>query len=136
MSKNATDLSGFALVYLPETFLMPSRLECLASSRWFLIAGLGLSASLCITPFAAAAPATCLGAGEIQEAVAQRQVIEPKVAILTARQRVPSADVMRGGLCRQGDLLIYRILVLQKDGRLVHVTIDGPSGKVLRLDPP
>ena len=43
---------------------------------------------------------------------------------------------MRGGLCRQGEALMYRILTLRKDGRLVQVVIDGPSGRVLRVDPP
>jgi len=100
------------------------------------MAGLVLLASLSLARSAVGAPETCLGADEIHEAVAQRQVIEPKAAILIAHQLVPGADVMRGGLCCQGEALIYRILVLRKDGRLVHVTIDGPSGKVLRVDPP
>jgi uncharacterized membrane protein YkoI len=101
------------------------------------VGGLALLASLSITlPVAAAGPETCLAGGDIQEATDQGKVIEPKAAILTARRLVPGADVMRGGLCREGDVLIYRFMVLGKDGRLIHVTIDGPSGKVLRVVPP
>ena len=104
--------------------------------RAFLIVGLGVSAGLRVTLVAAAAPTACLGADEIHEAVAQRRVIEPKTAVLTARQLLPGADVMRGGLCREGGTLIYRFLVLRKDGRFIQVTIEGPSGKVLRVNPP
>jgi len=89
-----------------------------------------------ITLVAAAAPTACLGAEETHEAIAQRRVIEPKTAVLTAGQLIPGADVMRGGLCREGETLIYRFLVLRKDGRFIQVTMDGPSGKVLRVDPP
>ncbi len=104
-------------------------------SRWSGLVGLALLAYYSVTP-AAGAPEACLGAGDLHEAIAQRRVIEPKAALATARQLAPGAEVMRGGLCRQGEALIYQILILRKDGRLVHVTIDGPSGKVLRVNPP
>jgi hypothetical protein len=89
-----------------------------------------------ITLVAAAAPTACLGADEIHEAAAQRRVIEPNTAVLTARQLLPGAEVMRGGLCREGETLVYRVLVLRKDGHFIQVTIEEPSGKVLRVDPP
>ncbi len=83
---------------------------------------------------AAAASDACLSPGEIQEAVSQSRAIEPRAAILVARRLVPGADVMRGALCRDGGALIYQILALRKDGRLVHVTIEAPSGKVLGVN--
>ena len=105
--------------------------------RWSGLLGAVLLVCLSLTPAGTAAePESCLAAGDVQEIIAQGKVIEPKAAILRARQLVPGADVMRGGLCRQGEALIYRILVLRKDGRLVHVTIDDPSGRALRVDPP
>ncbi len=97
--------------------------------RWLGVSGLALLGY--IGAAGAAGPETCLSPGEIQEAVAQGRVVEPRAAILVARRLVPGADVMRGGLCRNGDALIYQILVLGKDGRVVHVTIDAPSGKVI-----
>jgi len=99
--------------------------------------GLALLACLSYTPATTAVGSeTCLAPGDIQEVIAQGKVIEPKAAILTARQVVRGADVMRGGLCRQGEVLIYRILALRKDGRLVRIAIDASSGKVLHIDPP
>jgi|SRR5215210_1040000 uncharacterized membrane protein YkoI len=100
--------------------------------RWLGVSGLALLGYLGAAPAeAAAGPETCLSPGEIQEAIAQGRVVEPRAAILVARRLVPGADVMRGGLCRDGSALIYQVLVLRKDGRLVHVTIDAPSGKVI-----
>jgi uncharacterized membrane protein YkoI len=34
-------------------------------------------------------------------------------------------------LCRNGDTLIYQVLMLRKDGKVVSVTIDASSGKVV-----
>ena len=47
-----------------------------------------------------------------------------------ARRAVPGADMLRAMLCSDGDVYLYVISVLRKDGRVVHVVVDGPSGKV------
>ena len=105
--------------------------------RWSGLLSLALLVCVILTPAEPASePEICLSAGEVQDAIAQGKVIEPKAAIRMARELAPGADIMRGGLCRRGEALTYRILALRKDGRLVHVTIDGPSGKLLRVDPP
>ena len=49
---------------------------------------------------------------------------------MTARRQVPNADVVRANLCRSSDTLVYVIMALQKDGRVVQVMIDGSSGRV------
>jgi uncharacterized membrane protein YkoI len=49
---------------------------------------------------------------------------------MTARQQVPNADVVRASLCRNDNALIYVIVALRRDGRIVHVMIDGSSGRV------
>ena len=105
--------------------------------RWSGLLSLALLVCVSLTSVEPAAkPEICLSAGEVQDVISQGKVIEPKAALHIVRQLAPGADVMRGGLCRRGEALTYRILALRKDGRLVHVTIDGPSGKVLRVDPP
>jgi hypothetical protein len=38
--------------------------------------------------------------------------------------------MLRAMLCSDGDVYLYVISVLRKDGRVVHVVVDGPSGKV------
>lgn len=72
----------------------------------------------------------CLSSGDATEAVAMHKVVPPAVALGHARGAVPDADVLRASLCRGQDALVYRITVLRRDGRLVRVTVDAPSGKV------
>ncbi len=79
---------------------------------------------------ATAALQNCLPPKEMQEAVASKGVVAPALAVMTARRQVPNADVVRANLCRGGDALVYVIMALQKDGRIVQVTIDGPTGRV------
>jgi hypothetical protein len=43
---------------------------------------------------------------------------------------VPNADVVRANLCRGPGGLVYVIMALRRDGRVVQVMIDGPSGRV------
>ncbi len=92
-----------------------------------------LCATALLVPLPAAAQSDaqgCLSSGDMSEAVAARQVVAPGAAIVLAREAVPDADVLRAALCRDPDALVYRIVVLRHDGRLVRVTVDAPSGKV------
>ena len=79
---------------------------------------------------AAIALEDCLAPRAMREAVAAKGVVAPASAVMTARQQVPDSDVVRANLCRLDDALVYIIMALQKDGRLVQITIDGPSGRV------
>jgi uncharacterized membrane protein YkoI len=79
---------------------------------------------------AAAALQNCLPPREMQEAVASKGVVAPASAVITARRQVPNSDVVRANLCRSSDTLVYVIMALQKDGRVVQVMIDGSSGRV------
>ena len=49
---------------------------------------------------------------------------------LRLKQAVPGADLLRAMLCSDGEVYLYVISVLRKDGRVVHVIVDGPSGTV------
>ena len=77
-----------------------------------------------------AAEAVCLSSSDVGDAVAGRKVIPPDQALGIARKAVPNGDVLRAALCREPGVLVYRITVLRRDGRLVRVTLDAPSGKV------
>ena len=79
---------------------------------------------------ASAALKNCLPPREMQETVAAKGVVTPASAVMTARRQVPGADVVRASLCRNSDALVYVIMALQKDGRIVQVMIDGSSGRV------
>jgi uncharacterized membrane protein YkoI len=79
---------------------------------------------------ATAALANCLRPREMQEAVASKSIVAPAAAVMTAKRQVPNSDVVRASLCRSSDTLVYVIMALQKDGRIVQVMIDGSSGRV------
>ena len=99
------------------------RLVCLVIALW---GSLGSA----YAQSASAALQNCLPPREMQEAVASKGVIAPASAVITARRQVPNADVVRANLCRSSDTLVYVIMALQKDGRVVQVMIDGSSGRV------
>jgi uncharacterized membrane protein YkoI len=72
----------------------------------------------------------CLDPGEMRETVADKKVVAPAVAVVTARHAAPGADIVRANLCRVENHLLYIIMALRRDGRFVYVTIDAASGKV------
>jgi uncharacterized membrane protein YkoI len=72
----------------------------------------------------------CLSSGDALEAVSTGQVMEPAKAITLARNSAPGGEIVRASLCRDAGALVYLVLALKKDGRLVRVTIDATAGKV------
>jgi uncharacterized membrane protein YkoI len=72
----------------------------------------------------------CFTQRQMQDAVANNRVVRPTQAVGVARQTVPGGDLLRALLCSDGEVYLYVISVLRKDGRVVHVIVDGPSGTV------
>jgi|1185.fasta_scaffold87965_2 uncharacterized membrane protein YkoI len=72
----------------------------------------------------------CLSSGDALEAVSTHQVVPPTRAIIQARAAAVHADVVRAVLCRHEDRLVYLVMALRDDGRLVRITVDAASGKV------
>ncbi len=75
----------------------------------------------------------CLSPREMRDIVSGNRVVAPALAIGAARRAVPGADMLRATLCRDGEIFVYVISVLRKDGRVVHVVVDGPTGKVASM---
>ncbi len=71
----------------------------------------------------------CLSSEQMREAIFAGHAV-PATAATRAARDASAGDVVRVRLCRDNDSLIYRITMLQRDGRVGHVTIDGSSGKV------
>jgi uncharacterized membrane protein YkoI len=72
--------------------------------------------------------ANCLSQGEMREAVAAGQAISAVDATRAAQGAHAGAEVTRVDLCRAGGGLVYRITLLQRDGRVVQVNVDARSG--------
>ena len=79
---------------------------------------------------AAATKPVCLNAAETREEVKSRHLIEPFAALkFAAAQR--KAEALSAQLCHTGDVFIYEITLLHRDGRLVHVEMEATTGKVV-----
>lgn len=74
-------------------------------------------------------PPGCLSQAEMREVLAQEAVVAPIDAVRAARGK-NGGKVIRASLCRNADDFVYQITTLQKDGRVVRVTVDGRSGKI------
>ncbi len=72
----------------------------------------------------------CIGASEMRDLVAQKHVIAPSAAMAAAKSAVPGADMLRANLCRQDSALIYQIVTLRPDGKVVQIIVNGTSGRV------
>jgi len=72
----------------------------------------------------------CLSPADTVEIVTAHQVVTPSEALVHGRRAVPDSEILRASLCREPDALVYRIMLLTKDGRVVRVTVDAGSGNV------
>ena len=101
----------------------------MTSYRLFCMCGI-LLACLPSVPYAQAqTQGACLSSEQMREAIFAGHAVAATAATRAARD-ASAGDVVRVRLCRENDNLIYRITMLQRDGRVGHVTIDGSSGKV------
>lgn len=88
-----------------------------------------LLVTLLIPLSAPVAQANCLSQGEMREVVASSAVVAPAAATRAAQAQSPGAEVTRVQLCRAGGGYVYEITLLQRDGRVVSVTVDASSGQ-------
>lgn len=72
----------------------------------------------------------CLTADEIREEVSQRRVVTQVTALRAARSQI-GGEAVRARLCRRETGLVYVITSLKRDGKVIRVLVDAPSGKVI-----
>lgn len=98
-------------------------------------AGLAFAVILALSTSAFAAERTvehaCLTAAQAREAVALHRLAEPFHVMQTAAHHFQS-EALRAKLCRRKDELVYEISLLRRDGRVIHVSINAVSGKIVR----
>jgi uncharacterized membrane protein YkoI len=86
--------------------------------------------AVCSAP--AFAQSGCLSSEQMREAVFAGHAVPANAATRAARE-ASTGDVVRVRLCHHEARLVYRVTMLQRDGRVGHVTIDGSSGKVAEV---
>jgi uncharacterized membrane protein YkoI len=76
-----------------------------------------------------AAQPACLSGEQMREAVVAGHAVPASAATRAARD-ASTGEIVRVRLCHEQERLVYRVTLLQRDGRVGHVTIDGSSGRV------
>ena len=74
----------------------------------------------------------CLSAKETREAVAQKLVISPAAALRAARASTGGGQAVLARLCRRETGFIYQFAILRPDGKVVRLTLDAVTGRVMR----
>lgn len=105
---------------------MPTRMRTLLVVAAFVAAGLAPAA------VAAERHAPCLGEEEARQAMLARKLIAPVRAVEAALRNAPGESIgIR--LCREDAAMVYDVMILRHDGRLIHVHVDAASGSLAPL---
>jgi uncharacterized membrane protein YkoI len=81
----------------------------------------------------------CLSPAQRRELVAARKVVPLATAVRAVRGMAEArakrgrtkGDIISARLCRGPDGLAYRLTVLARDGKVVRLTVDAVSGKLI-----
>ena len=71
----------------------------------------------------------CFNAPETHEKIQANGLADP-FALLRAQAAAQGAEPIAVKLCRHGDLFVYEIDLLRRDGRLIHSRVDARSGRL------
>ena len=104
-----------------------------ASNPWrFVFGALVLHLAVISAPGTSHAAIQCLSAKETREVVAQKLVISPAAALRAARASTGGGQAVLARLCRRETGFIYQFAILRPDGKVVRLTLDGVTGRVMR----
>lgn len=73
---------------------------------------------------------SCLGREARRHAAETHKFVPLTRAIHSARRRVPG-DVVKARLCRQGELYVYLLTVLARDGKVSRVSVNATTGRLV-----
>ncbi|HZD30132.1 MAG TPA: hypothetical protein VE779_00580 [Candidatus Angelobacter sp.] len=76
----------------------------------------------------------CLNAAETREQAKAHRLLEPFVALKTAAAQL-QAEALSARLCHADEKFIYEIILLRRNGRLLHVDMEADSGKLISSAP-
>lgn len=105
---------------------MPIMVRILALLLFVLVIGSPVQAD---EPITRPVLGDCLGVGGTHEAVRSGSVRR-----LAEIRRNLDGDILRADLCRGGDLLIYRVTLLDPSGHVRRVLLDARSGRLMYDD--
>lgn len=83
---------------------------------------------------AAAHLQTCLSPGETRDTLQSQKLVQPFRAMAEAA-RVSGGDSISIRLCRLDAQMVYDVVTLRRDGRLIHLLVDASNGAALPFNP-
>lgn len=72
----------------------------------------------------------CMPPSQAREVLIQQRLVAPFRALGEA-SRSSAGEVVGLQLCRMGDDFVYDVIMLQRDGRVVHALVDARNGMPL-----
>jgi hypothetical protein len=76
----------------------------------------------------------CFSVAQTRQKIAQQRLAEP-FPLMRAESSANQADALSTRLCRDGELFLYEINLLRRDGRVIRVFVDAVSGKPIPYHP-
>lgn len=73
----------------------------------------------------------CLAQGDARDIVQTEKLVDLPQATRAARARQPG-EIVSANLCRNGGHMVYVLAILTAEGRVVRVSVDARSGRVIR----
>ncbi len=92
-----------------------------------LAAAFLVALALAFPPGGAAATEACLTMAEQRAAIRSGEAVRP-----ASVRRTVGGEVLRLSLCRSNGRLVYRVVVLRRDGRVSSHVVDAASGDLMR----
>jgi hypothetical protein len=76
----------------------------------------------------------CFSVAQTRQKIAQQRLAEP-FPLMRAESSANQAEALSTRLCRDGELFLYEINLLRRDGRVIRVFVDAVSGKPIPYHP-
>jgi uncharacterized membrane protein YkoI len=83
-----------------------------------------------MTPAQAAEAARCLSRDQQRAAIAEGKAVPLASALQTLRRKVPG-ELVRARLCQEGDRMVYKLILLARDGKVKRAVIDAANGALV-----
>jgi len=76
----------------------------------------------------------CFSVAQTRQKIAQHRLAEP-FPLMRAESNANQADALSTRLCHNGEVFLYELNLLRRDGRVIKVFVDAVSGKPLPSHP-
>jgi uncharacterized membrane protein YkoI len=83
-----------------------------------------------LTPALAAESSRCLSRDQQRAAIVEGKAVPLASALQTLRRKAPG-ELVRARLCHEGDRMVYKLILLARDGKVKRAVIDAANGTLV-----